>query len=96
MPNGETTNPRITLADVAVSEADCHKRTGEIMAIQRQTLNAVQIISSKLDKHVAWHRGTEQARDVGRKAGRYYVGIVSLALTAAALLGSTVWLLANR
>lgn len=90
-PEREAINPRITLDDVGVSEKDCRARTGEIMAIQKETLSEVIGIGAKIDRHKAWHNGQEHARAGAKSAGQYWARMAGLVLAVAVALGAAIW-----
>lgn len=95
MPDGDTTNPRITLDDVPVMEPTCQKRrtemekcvkteTGKMLAAQEKTHKLVV-------EHKAFHKGLEKAGDQSRSTGQYIVRIIGLIIVAALAIGGTVW-----
>jgi hypothetical protein len=105
MPTGDTdprimierepTNPRITLEDVPVSESACRKRTGEIMAVQQQTLAEVLGIGRSIEKHRAWHDGIEQARRGAQNTGQFWIRLVGLVLAVTSTLAIALWTIAE-
>lgn len=76
--------PEPTLSDVKVTEADCRQRTGEIIAIQKQTLKAVT-------GHIAFHKGAESAKSQGMSRLGSYAKVIGLVLSIVVLLGTLVW-----
>jgi len=89
--SGEITNPRIRLEDVAVSEADCRRRTDKIMALQRETLIAVREVRGDMKAHLAQHQGAE------RKAASVMASIrtIGTIVAMAATMGAALWALAR-
>jgi len=87
----ETTNPRITLADVMVSEKTCQARTDKIMASQSVLLDEIRQVKRKVIAHRAWHNGKEHAQQGTLSRGQFWMRAIGLVLVLVALVGGTVW-----
>lgn len=81
-PREDQTDP--TIEDVRVSEATCQRRTGEIMAIQKETLKAV-------NSHIAFHKGKEVAKSIGWSKVGNIAKLVSLILAIVVVVGGLIW-----
>ncbi len=76
--------PEPTLDDVKVSEGTCQRRTGEIMAIQKQTLKAI-------NGHVAFHKGAETAQAKGVTRLNSNARLFGLIFVVIMGIGGLIW-----
>jgi len=106
-PVSETTNPGLpTLESVPVNERECRQRreritdsferqTEKILAVQAQTLSAVNTLGTDLKVHIGRHKEQREGRQAGWKNTASWIGIISLLVTLASLLGMIVWKVAH-
>lgn len=78
----EPTHP--TIEDVPVMEGTCQRRTGEIIAIQKKTLTAI-------NGHVSFHKGLETAKSQGWARIGNIAKLIGLVVMVASLLGTLIW-----
>lgn len=93
MPRDQT-DPNIaapTIEDVPVTEGTCQRRTGEIMAIQKDILTEVQATGNKLDVHVAIHKGSEKAMSNGMTKRNSITRTIGLYFVIAMGIGGLIW-----